>query len=160
MTSSASRSKKCPPSAKPSRPFSMMRKNGSSALKSSRSVIVVRRAPLPTTAGSRSPPAGGAKPGHAPASTLRLLNRIERVAVWVPEGEHRRHVRPPHNLAVDVDVGRAEGGVGGVGISDRQPNTGVHCRGLPRRGRCQSDGGGRTRGRNLHPAHSRAERGV
>src|SRR2546426_3409778 len=41
MTFSASRSKKCPPSAMPSRPFSMMRKNGSSALKSSRSVIVV-----------------------------------------------------------------------------------------------------------------------
>src|ERR1700674_2596679 len=41
MTFSASRSKKCPPSAMPSRPFSMMRKNGSSAVKSSRSVIGV-----------------------------------------------------------------------------------------------------------------------
>src|ERR1700737_4849238 len=41
MTSSASSSKKWGPSAMPSRPFSMMRKNGSSALKSSRSVIVV-----------------------------------------------------------------------------------------------------------------------
>src|SRR5712671_349655 len=41
MTSSASRSKKCPPSAMPSRPFSMMRKNGSSAWKSSRSLMVV-----------------------------------------------------------------------------------------------------------------------
>src|SRR5260370_40329420 len=45
MTSSTSRSKKCPPSAMPSRPFSMIRKNGSSALNSSRSVIVVMLAP-------------------------------------------------------------------------------------------------------------------
>src|ERR1700730_3863642 len=45
MTFSASRSKKCPPSAMPSRPLSMMRKNGSSAVKSSRSVIVVMMGP-------------------------------------------------------------------------------------------------------------------
>src|SRR5260370_29943937 len=41
MTSSASRSKKCPPSARPSSPCSMIRKNGSSAVKSSRSLTVV-----------------------------------------------------------------------------------------------------------------------
>src|SRR5437660_5930221 len=41
MTSSASRSKKCSPSAMPSSPCSMIRKNGSSALKSSRSLMAV-----------------------------------------------------------------------------------------------------------------------
>src|SRR5580700_6244529 len=41
MTSSASRSKKCSPSARPSSPFSMIRKNGPSALKSWRSLIVL-----------------------------------------------------------------------------------------------------------------------
>src|SRR6266849_454518 len=40
-TSSASRSKKCPPSARPSSPCSMIRKNGSSASKSPRSLIAV-----------------------------------------------------------------------------------------------------------------------
>src|SRR5260370_37571891 len=41
MTSSASRSKKCRPSARPSSPSWMIRKNGSSALKSPRSLIAL-----------------------------------------------------------------------------------------------------------------------
>src|ERR1700680_1329876 len=69
MTSSASRSKKWEPSARPSRPFSMMRKNGSSALKSSRSVITsgMRRGRRRRAVGAERRGGGGAgadRAGH------------------------------------------------------------------------------------------------
>src|SRR5438552_1538293 len=97
MTCSASRSKKCPPSAMPSRPFSMMRKNGSSALKSSRWVIVVMMGLLALRfrGGVSSPPRVPPGPDQ----------RYRRCAIASDAGSPRRSVSTTFSLGSPVDEG-------------------------------------------------------
>src|ERR1700680_295053 len=116
MTSSASRSKKWGPSAMPARPFSMMRKNGSSALKSSRSVIVVvmmcsglcprlRGSPGELGERDRRYPSdrldGVGRPG-AQSGGNGLCQHPQRLAVL--GGHAGRHATLHPHLAVDVVV--------------------------------------------------------
>src|SRR5712692_1691050 len=135
MTSSASRSKKCPPSARPSSPSWMIRKNGSSAVKSPRSLIVLT-APSFLRPGVCGSPGEAGEPGRRRSGdVLDVVVRPGAVAggdglgqpaehLAVLGGHAGRDAAVDPCLAVDVVVlgwlaGDAGDDVGGVAHGER-----------------------------------------